>query len=98
MGREKEPGTEDLPEALWAPQTAPHSSAAPLALSRLLFFILDDTSAWNVPPSSSDETLLITLPRRRHSPERASDQYIQSHPVSPPHSYPLSQHGLYFPR
>lgn len=56
MGKEKEPGIEDLPEGLWAPHTAPHSSAAPLALSRLLFFILDDTSAWNVPPSSSDET------------------------------------------
>ena len=40
------------PQALWAPHSAVllSGSSAPLALSRLMFFPVDDTSVWQVPP------------------------------------------------
>lgn len=61
-----------------------------------MFFTLDDTSAWNIPPYSSDETRSLSL-----------DGTPLQGPLGPAYPVtwhrhplvisPLSQHSLYFP-
>lgn len=74
------------PQALWAPHSGIllSVSSAPLALSRLMFLPVDDTSVWKVPPQLQRTLILITLPRR-HSSGRASLTSIprSSHVATP---------------